>query len=59
MTRTSLQNLKRRLLDAGYDVDYVCDVLEIELEELLDAFEERLEERAHVFPELEDLDGDD
>lgn len=59
MTRTSLINLKQRILDAGYDVEYLCDVLCITPEELLEAFEERLVEYQHEFPEHEDLDLED
>lgn len=36
-----------------YDVEYICDVLEIESEELVRAFADRLLAKAEEFAELE------
>ena len=55
MTKVNLDVLKARIADA-YDYDYVLDILDINVEMILDAFEERLEERRHLFEELDGLD---
>jgi 2-oxo-4-hydroxy-4-carboxy--5-ureidoimidazoline (OHCU) decarboxylase len=58
VTRTNLTTLKQRIIDR-YDTEYICDVLCITPHELLEAFEDRLEEMQDEFSELEDMDGDD
>lgn len=57
MTKVALDVLKARIADA-YDYDYIIDVLDISVEMILDAFEDRLEDRRHLFEELEEIDID-
>ncbi len=58
MLRASLEELKKRIADR-YDLDYVCDVLGLDVEMILDAFEDLVEVRRHEFIELEDVDKED
>lgn len=50
--------LKERICDT-YDVEYVIDVLGLDVADLLDAFEEQLVQRRHLFPELDSVEEDD
>lgn len=57
--RISLETLKGRIVDAC-DPDDICDRLALTVEELLEAFEERLLECRDEFAELEEMDdGED
>ncbi len=58
MLRASLEELKKRIADR-YDLDYVYDVLGLDVEMILDAFEDIVEVRRHEFIELEDVDKED
>lgn len=57
MSKASLDVLKARIADA-YDYDYIIDMLDISVEMILDAFEDLLEDRRHLFEELEEIDID-
>jgi len=48
-----VDELKERILQE-YDVDLLCEVLDISAEELLDAFEYRLLQNLHKFEDLEE-----
>jgi len=47
----TLEELKQRIAQ-NYDVCLICDELEIEPEELLDAFEKKLLDKRHRFEEF-------
>lgn len=51
MTKMDLERLKERILER-YDPDYLVDVLKLTSQDILDAFEDRLE--GVDFSELED-----
>lgn len=53
MAKTDLQIIKERIADR-YDPDYVVDVLGVTTAELLDAFEDKLQEMIDEFSEVED-----
>lgn len=55
MAKTDFEVIKARIADR-YDVEYIVDVLRLTPEEVLNAFEERLNERLDDFSEVEDLD---
>lgn len=50
-TTVDIEVLKARIIDA-YDPEYVVDILEISLQELLDRFEDKLLEKVNEWPEL-------
>lgn len=52
----TLEELKDRIEAEGYDECLICEALEIDLRELLDAFEDKLLEKRGEF---EDNDYDD
>lgn len=58
MLRAPLEVLKDRIEDA-YDLEYVCDVLGLDVRMILDAFEEILEVRRNEFLELEDVETEE
>lgn len=58
MSKVDLDVLKARIADA-YDYDYIIDVLDISVEMILDAFEEELARKRHLFEELDSGDEDD
>ena len=47
------EELKEKMV-AEYDPDDLVDMLEVSSQELLDAFEDRLEEKAYRFREFDD-----
>jgi hypothetical protein len=49
-----IDELRERILQE-YDVDLLCEVLDITSEDLLDAFEHRFIDKQELFRELEDL----
>lgn len=55
MGKVDLETLKERII-GRYDPDYLVDILQLTVEEILDAFPERLVEMAGEFSELEDDD---
>lgn len=58
MLRAPHEVLKDRIEDA-YDLEYVCDVLGLDVRMILDAFEEILEVRRNEFLELEDVETEE
>lgn len=56
--RVPINVLKARIADC-YDYDYIIDMLDISVEMILDAFEDRLIERRDDFSELEGTDYND
>jgi hypothetical protein len=55
VSRVAIDVLKERIADR-YDIEYVIDVLDIDLEMILDAFEDVLLAKRHEFEELENAD---
>ena len=55
MGKIRLELLKARIAER-YDPDYVVDVLGLDTEDILDAFEDRLLSKANEFSEVEDTD---
>lgn len=53
----TLSELKERILQT-YDPDDVLFALELSTSDLLDRFEDKLEERRYQFKDLEEDDGD-
>lgn len=51
----TFENLRAKLLDQ-YDVDLLCEVLQIEAEELIDRFDDRVET---MWERLQDEETDD
>lgn len=56
--RIDYETLKNRIADA-FDTDTLCDLLRITVEDLLDAFEDRVIEYREEFSDLEDPDHDE
>ena len=56
--RVPIDVLKERIADR-YDLEYVIDVLDIDLEMILDAFEDVLIAKRHEFDELENLEDEE
>ncbi len=54
----SLETLKERVAER-YDPDYLVDVLGITSDELLDAFEHKLEQRREAFAEVDSIEDDE
>lgn len=53
MSKTTPLHLLKERIVLAYDVDAVCDLLDVDVELLLEAFEDRLIERREVFSDLE------
>jgi hypothetical protein len=45
----TIEELKERIVNEGYDECLICDILEISTEELLNKFEEKLIEKRSEF----------
>lgn len=58
MALLPLHLLKERIVDR-YDVDYVVDVMGLDVEMILNKFEDELEECRWRFSELEEDEGED
>lgn len=50
----TLEELKERILVEGYDECLICDILEISVEELLCAFEDKLINKREEFEDDDD-----
>lgn len=58
MQKVPLDVLKDRIVNT-YDVEYVIDVLGLDVEHILDAFEDMLAMKRHLFSELDGEEDDD
>jgi len=47
----TLEELKQKIIDQGYDECLICDILEISVEELLEAFDYKLILKREEFEE--------
>ena len=47
----TLEELKQKIVDQGYDECLICDILEISVEELLEAFDYKLILKIEEFEE--------